>query len=203
MRPKAEEKRKRILRFIVQSIMENGIAPTLQEIADRFSMKSRGHVNHYIKEFVREGFIKRSRAARSIELVREKVGRLFPELLGVPLLGEVRAGPGLYAEENRQGILYPEDLLPEGRGYFALKVQRESMIQAGILDGDFLIVREQQNADVGDIVAAIVDGEEGMVKRFNRKDDQIILESANSEYPPITDKEVKVVGKVVRVIREL
>jgi repressor LexA len=160
-------------------------------------------VKGHLEALEKKGFIqRRSWTARGIELIKENVNRLFWNREGIPLVGRVAAGQPILAEENIEDVLKLEGLFPMDQGLFALRVQGDSMIEAGILEGDILIVRPQPTADVGDIVVAIL-GEEGTVKRFGRAGDHIRLEPANSKYLPIVTREARIVGVVIGVIRHL
>lgn len=195
------EKQRQILEFIVERIEERGAPPTMREIADRFAFASTASVKGHLDALEKKGFIQRREwTARGIELIKERVERLFGG--GIPLVGRVAAGQPILAEENIEDVLKLEGLFPTDQELFALRVQGDSMIDAGILEGDILIVRPQPTADVGDIVVAIL-GEEGTVKRFGRAGDHIRLEPANPNYLPIVTREARIVGVVIGVIRHL
>ncbi len=197
------EKQRQVLRFIVDCIEERGAPPTLREIAARFSFASPASVKGHLEALERKGFIRRREwTARGIEPVKERVRRLFWEREGIPLVGRVAAGRPILAEENIEDVLKLEGLFPTDQGLFALRVKGDSMIEAGILEGDILIVRPQPTADIGDIVVATL-GEEGTVKRFGRSGDHIKLEPANKNYLPIVTHEARIVGVVIGVIRHL
>lgn len=197
------EKQRQILEFIVERMAERGAPPTMREIADRFGFASPASVKGHLDALEKKGFIQRREwTARGIELVKERVEKLFWEREGIPLVGRVAAGQPILAEENIEDVLKLEGLFPTDQGLFALRVQGDSMIEAGILEGDVLVVRPQPTADVGDIVVAIL-GEEGTVKRFGRAGDHIRLEPANRNYLPIVTREARIAGVVVGVIRRL
>jgi len=123
-------------------------------------------------------------------------------LVQVPVLGKVAAGQPLLAQEEIEGYFgVPGDMLGDGRG-FLLSVRGDSMIDAGINDGDYVVVREQPTADNGDIVVALLDGE-GTVKRFYRENGRVRLQPANPRLDPIYTREVEVVGRVVGLFRRL
>lgn len=196
------DKQRKILEFIIDFLKERGAPPTIREIAGRFGFSSPASVLRHLLALERKGFIRRREyTARGIELVKESVRRLFLDE-GIPLVGRVAAGRPILAEENIEEVLKLEGLFPSDQGLFALKVRGDSMIEAGILEGDILIVRPQPTAQIGDIVVAIL-GDEGTVKRFGRAGDHIKLESANEKYPPIVTSDARIVGVVIGVVRKL
>jgi repressor LexA len=140
--------------------------------------------------------------ARGIELVQDQVRRLFWMREGIPLVGRVAAGRPILAEENIEEVLRLEGLFPADQELFTLRVQGDSMIEAGIQEGDILIVRPQPTAEDGEIVVAILD-DEGTVKRLRRAPDGIILEPANHNYEPIFTREARIVGVVIGLVRYL
>jgi len=195
------ERQRQILKFIVERIEEGGVPPTLREIAGHFGFASPASAKAHLRALEMKGFIRRREGqARGIELVRERVQRVFWEREGVPLVGRVAAGRPILAEENIEDVLKLEGLFPKDQGLFALRVRGDSMVGAGILEGDILIVRPQPTAEIGDIVVAIID-DEGTVKRLSRKGDRICLEAANPDYPPIIADDVRIVGVVIGLIR--
>jgi repressor LexA len=203
MRGELTEKQRQILGFIVERIAERGAPPTMREIAERFGFASPASVKGHLEALEKKGFIQRREwTARGIELVKERVSKLFWEREGIPLVGRVAAGRPILAEENIEEVLKLEGLFPVDQGLFALRVQGDSMIEAGILEGDILIVRPQPTAEIGDIVVAIL-GEEGTVKRFGRAGDHIRLEPANPNHLPIVTREARIVGVVLGVIRRI
>lgn len=196
-------KQKRILEYIVDMIEKRGSAPTLREIADRFGFTSPASAKSHLQALEKKGYIQRRPwSARGIELVKERVQKVFWRHEGIPLVGRVAAGKPILAEENIEEVLKLQGIFPHDEDLFALRVQGDSMIEAGIFEGDILIVRQQSTANVGDIVVALI-GDEGTVKRYGRAGDHIRLEPANAKYPPIITSEARVAGKVIGVIRRL
>lgn len=203
MRDGLTDKQRRILKFIVEVIERHGSAPTLREIAARFGFRSPASVQTHLRALEKKGYIKRRAwSARGIEPVGERVQRLFWRRAGIPLVGQVAAGKPILAEENIEEVLKLSGLFPHDQDLFALRVQGESMIGAGILPGDILIVRQQPTANIGDIVVALI-GDSGTVKRYGRAGDQIRLEPANPDYQPIITRSARIAGKVIGVIRQV
>ena len=197
-------KQTEILEFILDRLDGRGAAPTIREIADRFGFASPGSVQRHLDALEKKGFIRRREgASRGIEPVWETVREVFWRRFGIPVVGRVAAGAPILAEANIEQVLDLTDLFPNDDELFALRVQGDSMIEAGIFEGDFVILRPQPTAEAGQIVAAIVeDGDaEGTIKRFNRRGDQIVLEPANSNYQPIVADNVRIAGVALGVVR--
>ncbi len=203
MTEKLTRRQKEILRFVADCVKHQGAPPTVREIAAWFGMRSPASALRHLRALEAKGFLRRRpRAARGIELIQERVKRLFWEQEGIPLLGRVSAGEPLWDEENIESVLQFEGLFPTDQRCFALRVHGDSMSGAGILDGDLLIVRPQHWAEVGEVVVAVLDGEEGVVKRLTRAtEEEIVLESAHPAYPPIQTREFQIVGVVIGLIR--
>lgn len=197
------QKQHQVLAFIVKTVEERGLPPTIREIGNQLGTNSTWGVRRYLQALERKGFIKRHEGqARGIELVREQVRKLFLGPRHIPLVGRVAAGEPVLAVENIEGLLSLEELFPAGEN-FALRIQGESMKEAGILHGDIVIVRQQPTAEVGEIVVAIVNGEEATVKELAQLKGRLYLKPANPRYEPIPAEGAQIVGKVVGVIRKL
>ena len=198
------EKQEQILAFILDCVEARKAAPTIREIADRFGYASPGSVQRHLDALAKKRFIRRREGmSRGIEPVWENVRRVFWQRMGVPVVGRVAAGAPILAEENIEEVLDLQDLFPNDSELFALHVEGDSMIDAGIFDGDLVVLRLQPTAEIGQIVAAIVeDGDaEGTIKRFNRRGDQVVLEPANPNYRPIIADDVRIVGVAVGLVR--
>lgn len=194
-----------ILEFIVGIVEERGLPPTIREIGERFNIASTNGVWRHLQALERKGYIKRREGlARGIELVPERVRQLFYGRYHLPLVGRVAAGEPVLAVENIEGLLSLEELFPAEEG-FALRIQGDSMKDAGIFPGDIVIVRQQPTAEAGEVVVAIVNEEEATVKRLAQpeKSGEVRLEPANPRYDPIVSRDVQIVGKVIGVIRQL
>jgi len=194
-RKKLTPKQKKVLKFIYESIKFKQLPPTIREIAEQFGFSSTGTVRDYLKALVSKGYIKISSGkSRAIELVRET-------LFSFPILGKVQAGLGTLAVEEIEGYLNLDHLVFSEDDTFALRVKGDSMINAGIMEDDLVLVKKQEMAQTGDTIVALV-GEEATVKNLGRKGNRYVLEPANPAYQPILiDDTVSIVGKVISVIR--
>jgi len=199
-------RQKAILKYICQTIEESSRPPTVREIGREFSIDSTKGVVDHLAALERKGWITRQAGqARGIKPVRKKTERLFGSASGLPVVGSVVAGEPILAAENLEGLLKLEEFFPNWDDLFALRVQGDSMADAGIYRGDILIVRQQSQADIGDIVVVIVDDEKGTVKRLKKVDKSVHLEPANPEYETIIKDpgEVDIRGVVIGVVRKM
>ena len=194
-KPPLTEKQKDVLKFIYTQIRQTRLPPTIREIAARFQFSSTGTVRDYLKVLVEKGYIRiTANKSRAIELVQGA-------LLQVPILGRVHAGLPSLAVEEIEGYLDLDTLLFTDENTFALRVQGDSMINAGIFPNDLVLVRKQSVAQTGEVVVALV-GEEATVKTLRKADRQFLLEPANPKYDPIpVNEDVSIVGKVISVVR--
>ena len=197
---KITDRQRRTLREIETFIRRHNYPPTMQELADVLGITP-ASTHDQVNQLVRKGYLKReARKARGISVVKkakDSVARLVP----VPLVGTVAAGSPMLAEENRLGEVLVESSLVSAGHCFALRVSGDSMKKADILDGNVVIVRQQQLAENGDIVVALVDGE-ATVKRLYIREQQIELRPENSKFRPIPiglDTDLRIIGKVVGV----
>ena len=194
-----------VYQFIVDTLHERGYPPTVREIGDHFDMKSTGSVRDHLAALEKKGFIRReANTSRGIELIHAQ-DRPGTNTRSVPLMGQIAAGTPLLAEENQEDMLSVDNnLVGRGGTVFALRVKGDSMRDAGILDGDIVLVRQQADAVNGEIVAALVD-DEATVKTYFREKNHIRLQPANEAYAPIIvspdQGEVAVLGKVVGLTR--
>jgi repressor LexA len=196
------ERQRQILRFIGEQ-QQQGWTPSVREIGEAVGLRSSAAVQKQLAVLERKGYIRRlSGQARSIQLL--KPIHANSEQWQVPIVGDITAGAPILAEENIMGYLSVvyEALLAKPGVFFALKVQGESMIEAGILPGDYVVVMQQPTVENGDIVVALL-GEEATVKRFYREQDQVRLQPANAAMEPIIARDVKILGRVVSVIRRV
>ena len=194
-------KQLRVLMFIRDFLRTHGYAPTMQELADEFGL-SKVTVFEYIETLEEKGYLRRApNKARSLELREgidfpdERPGRL-------PLAGTIAAGKPVLAIENIE-YLDLEELFVSPHEKFVLEVRGDSMIGEHICDGDYVIVEKRQTANNGDLVVALVDGEDATLKRFYRTRQGVRLEAANPAYEPIITRNVQIQGVVVGVIRRL
>ena len=194
-------RQKQIYDFLVRSIREKGYAPSIAEIGQRFKIASTNGVSDHLKALERKGHIRRA-GRRAIEVLTPLGKALFAASRQVPILGRVAAGKPTISEENVEGLLAVPAEMARGE-VFVLKVKGESMTGAGILDGDYALVRCQETAENGEIVCALINGE-ATLKRFHQKGHSIILKPENRAYSPITvsQGELRIVGKIVGLIRK-
>ncbi|MDD3374590.1 MAG: transcriptional repressor LexA [Candidatus Omnitrophica bacterium] len=187
-------KQKNVLRFIFNQIRNEKIPPTIREIAQEFGFSSTGTVRDYLKALVDKGYIRVNEGkARAIELVKEA--------FRVPILGVVAAGNPTLAVEDIEGYVDLDDVYFSDSDIFALRVKGDSMIEAGIMPDDLVMVRRQSVAQVGEIVVALI-GEEATVKRLSKIGTHYFLVPANPKYQPISvTAETTIMGKVMTSIR--
>ncbi|MCG2706262.1 MAG: transcriptional repressor LexA [Candidatus Omnitrophica bacterium] len=195
--PELTHKQKKVLEFIRQRVHDH-IPPTIREIARHMGFSSTGTVRDYLKALENKGFLKRANnLSRSIELLKEKLNR-------IPIIASITAGGPNLAYEDIQGYVDTYDLLPKRLAHenvFALRVKGESMIEAGIMDGDIAIVHRQPVAGNGEIIAALLDNNEATLKRLRHRNNKTFLEAANKDYPPIY-KDFTIIGKIIAVLRK-
>ncbi len=178
---------------------ENGYPPSVREIARDLKIKSTATVHYYLKKLEESGIITKDAGRnRAISLTEEAL-----PFVSVPLVGTVTAGTPILAVENLDGYYpLPAEFTGAGENSFMLRVRGDSMIEAGIFDGDKIICRKQESADNGDIVVALID-DSATVKRFFKRDGKIILHPENSALSDIVLNDVAVLGKVTGLIRKL
>ncbi len=197
------KKQKEVLECIKISITENGFPPAIREICQYVNLKSTSSVHKYIEDLVEKGYLKKpaskKRAIEVVSLSNEPQTKLTYD---IPIIGSVAAGAPILAEENIIDT-FPIPLEYSHKGdLFILRVKGESMIEAGILDGDSIIVRQQTTAENGDIVVALID-DSATVKRFYKKEKYFELKPENESMSPIVLNEVEILGKVVGLFREI
>lgn len=196
-------KQQEILAVIQQSIKQRGYPPSVREIGEAVGLKSPSTVHAHLNKLEQSGAIRReSDKNRAIDVVGASSLR-NAAMVSVPLVGRVTAGQPILAVENiEETYPLPADLVGD-ENVFMLKVQGESMIQAGILDGDYILVRDQASARNGDIVVALIDEEEATVKRFFHEKTRIRLQPENDRMEPIYSENVSILGKVIGVYRKM
>ncbi len=192
---------KSILEYIRQKINESGYPPTVREICTAVGLRSTSTVHGYLARLEKLGVIKRDpSSSRAIELTEDVAWRQ-KKLMPTPLVGAVRAGDPIVADERVETVFpLPAELIGH-QNCFMLTVRGDSMINAGIQEGDLLVVAQQDTARNGDIVVALVGHDDATVKRFFREADHIRLQPENDEYEPILSKEVTILGRVVGLYR--
>lgn len=192
-----------ILDYIRSQVMENGFPPSVREICDAVGLKSTSTVHGHLKRLEKQGILKRdSMKPRAMALMNQQDEKNGDLVRMIPLLGPVAAGSPILAEESMSEMLpIPQFMLKDGK-HFALLVRGDSMIQAGILNGDYLVVHQQAHALNGDIVVAMINGD-ATVKRFYKEKNAIRLQPENDAMQPIITKDVEILGKVISVYRAL
>lgn len=195
----------RILTVIQESMTSRNYAPSMREIGEAVGLSSTASVSHQLNKLELLGFISRDpRRPRTIDLlgVEPAIQELMPDAAMVPLVGRIAAGGPITAEQNVEDVFaLPRQLVGQGE-LFLLKVVGESMIDAAICDGDWVVVRQQQTANNGDIVAALLE-EEATVKTFKQRDGHTWLLPRNSAFEPILGDHAVILGKVVAVLRSV
>ncbi len=208
------ERQRTILEVIRTSVTTRGYPPSIREIGDAVGLTSTSSVAHQLRTLERKGYLRRDAnrpravdvrgADDAVTAVRTEVAGsdALPEPTFVPVLGRIAAGGPILAEQAVEDVFpLPKELVGEG-SLFLLKVVGESMVDAAICDGDWVVVRQQNVADNGDIVAAMIDGE-ATVKTFKRTGGQVWLMPHNPAFDPIPGNDAAILGKVVTVIRKV
>lgn len=207
------ERQDDILRFIEETVQRVGYPPTVREIGAAVGLCSPASVQSHLAALEAKGYIRRGQAKRrALELVKPAPGREkpisrgasppFAGLYSIPLVGRVAAGDPLLAVEEAGECIDVPGYLGEPGVSFALRVKGSSMINAGILDGDVVVVKRQPDADDGDIVVALLE-DEATLKRFFREEGQVRLQPENDAMQPIFTRAPHIVGKVTGVLRRL
>lgn len=205
---KATDKQQRVLDYVKKQIKEEGYAPSVREICKALDLKSTSTVHGYLARLKKKGLIEKTdMKSRTIRLVDEEGKSQKPfftskEMVDVPIVGKVTAGMPILAVENiEDSFPLPLDFTGASET-FMLKVRGESMIDAGILDGDFILVKKQDTAQNGDIVVALIE-DEATVKKFYKEKGHIRLQPQNQFMQPIIVPTCSILGKVVGVFRKL
>jgi repressor LexA len=198
-------RQRRILEYIRRTVQERGYPPTVREIGEAVGLASSSSVHAQLANLERLGLVRRDAAKpRAMEL--RVPGAARPKGVSVPLLGRIAAGAPVLAEQNVEDhLLLPAAYAGED-DHFALRVTGDSMRDAGILDGDVVVVRRQDVAEEGAIVAALLSGpaeDEATIKRFHREDGRVVLVPENPAFEPTPLKAGRILGKVVAVLRKL
>ncbi len=205
MRPPLTERQQQMLDFIEHVVTTTGFPPSIRQIGEALDISSTNGVRAHLKALDKKGYIQRSlRTSRGIAMldrIKNTVAAAVQETVSVPILGRVTAGTPILAVENHDGQLALDPSLVKGDDVFALRVEGDSMIEAGILDGDYVLVRPQQSASNGDIVVALLKDDEVTVKRFFREADGIRLQPENQRLEPIMVPNASICGKVTGLIR--
>ena len=212
-RAETTRKERAILKFIEEQVMENGYPPSVREIGKAIGLSSTATVHAYLEKLEKHGFIKKQdKKGRTLKVIKGSDGKPVTksnknfytqrELVDVPIIGKITAGQPILAVENVTDTFpIPIDFVGNSES-FMLTVRGESMREAGILDGDYILVKKQNDARNGDIVVALI-GEEATVKTFYKEKDHIRLQPENSTMDPIIVPDCQILGKVAGVFRKM
>jgi repressor LexA len=204
-----------ILSTILETTEARGYPPSVRELQESSGLKSVASVAYQINALERMGYLRKgTNVARGLEVLRNVDGSLLSDTatpafavsdntVSIPLVGQIAAGTGTIAEQQVENIMQlPRELTGFGE-LFMLQVRGDSMVNAGIFDGDFVVVRQQATANNGDIVAALINGEEATVKTYKRTSDHVWLMPHNPDFAPIDGTDAHIMGIVVTVMRKL
>jgi repressor LexA len=198
------KRQKEIFDFIRRYAEKTGYPPTVREIGKAVGLHSSSTVHAHLANLEKIGLLRRDPSKpRAIELLFDKAKKTIrPDQAGLPLLGHVAAGAPILAEENIEEYIEIPDVVGGEEGDYVLRVRGESMVETGIFEGDYVIVRPTDDATDGEIVVALI-GEEATVKRFFRESDHIRLQPENETMEPIRSAEAMVIGRVIGVVRKV
>ncbi len=194
-------KQEEILNYIKNEILKRGFPPTVREICQTVGLKSTSSVHSHLESLEKNGYIRRDPTKpRAIEILDDSFNMLRREMVNVPVVGTVAAGQPILAEQNIDSYFpIPAEFMPNEQS-FILRVKGESMVNAGIMDGDQVIVRQQETARNGDIVVALID-DSATVKTFYKEDGHYRLQPENDSMDPIIVDDCQILGKVFGVFR--
>ncbi len=200
---KISSKQKEILEFMKNEILSKGYPPAVREICEAVNLKSTSSVHSHLETLEKNGYIRRDPAKpRAIEIVDDNFNLTRREIVNVPIVGTVTAGQPILAVENIESYFpIPMDYMPN-QETFMLKVKGESMVNAGIFDGDTILVQKQSHAKNGDFVVALIE-DSVTVKTFYKEKDYYRLQPENDYMDPIIVSEVDIIGKVIGLFRML
>jgi len=202
------KRQREVLDSICEFVEENGYPPTHEEIQLEIGLSSKSHVHFYLKALEREGYIERApNIPRGIRLTSKSARGRFANVIEVPFLGQIAAGdPISFSDAGHETIELTRDIVRDGEGLYALRVKGDSMIDALINDGDIVVMRHQQQAGNGEMVAVrLKDRDETTLKRFYREQGRVRLQPENPIMCPlyVHPANVEIQGKVVAVIRQM
>jgi len=201
---KVSKRQQAILDFIKSEVKKKGYPPSVREIGKAVGLASSSTVHSHLSQLEKKGYIKRDPTKpRAIEILDKEDLNAGSDAVKVPIIGKVTAGQPITAIENVEDYFLLPKKIARGESLFMLLVEGDSMIDAGIFDRDYVIVKQQATADNGDIIVAMTEDNEATVKRFYKEKDHIRLQPENSTMEPIILKNVSILGKVVGVYREI
>lgn len=200
---KISPKQQEILEYIKSQILERGFPPAVRDICEAVHLRSTSSVHSHLETLEKNGYIRRDPTKpRAIEILDDSFNFLRREMVNVPIVGRVAAGEPLLAQQNIEEYFpIPVEYMPN-KQTFMLKVKGESMINAGILDGDMVLVEQRQTAHDGEIIVALIE-DGATVKTFYREEGIIRLQPENDTMEPIITEDVQILGKVIGVFRFL
>ena len=198
---KISAKQKEILEYIKSQILDRGFPPAVRDICEAVHLKSTSSVHSHLETLEKNGYIRRDPTKpRAIEILDDTFNLMRREVTNVPIIGRVAAGEPILAEQNIENYFpIPMEMLPNNQT-FMLKVRGESMVNAGILDGDMILVEERQTASDGEMIVALVE-DSATVKTFYKEDGFIRLQPENDFMEPIIVEDAAILGKVIGVVR--
>ncbi|MBI5158212.1 MAG: transcriptional repressor LexA [Acidimicrobiia bacterium] len=197
------ERQREILELILETVRRRGYPPSVREIGEAVGLSSPSTVHSHLSALVEAGLLRRDPSKpRAIEVIEEEPDLRRAPVRDVPLVGRIAAGTPILAEEDIEEIFPLPTEIVGNDPVFMVRVHGDSMILAGIFDGDLVVIRRQPDARDGELVAALIDGEEATVKRLRREPGRVVLLPENPDYEPIVlTGGVEIIGKVVAVIR--
>ena len=201
-------RQQQVLDVILETLRNRGYPPTVREIGDAVGLSSPSTVHSHLNALMKAGYIRKDpskpRAIEVIDTGRDEASLLRAPVRDVPLVGNIAAGSPILAEEDIEEIYpLPTELVGDDP-VFMLRIRGDSMIDIGIFDRDYVVVKRQPTARDGQVVAALVNGEEATVKRLQRLDGRVVLKAENPDYPPMVYSDgVEILGVVVAVLRRV
>ncbi len=190
-----------ILAYIREHVEDRGYAPSYREIAEHFKLSSPATIHQYVKTLTEKGYLNsEDGSARSLEVLKPE--RAFPFAIELPLVGLITAGLPIEAVEERETMAVPTQFVVDGANSYVLRVKGQSMIEDGILNGDFVVVERNPSPKNGEVVVALLDNAYATLKRFYREENRIRLQPANRTMDPIYVKDCIIQGVVRAVIRK-
>lgn len=197
------DKQQQILEFIKQRILEKGYPPAVREICEAVHLRSTSSVHSHLETLERKGYIRRDPTKpRAIEIIDDDFNLARREIIHIPIIGTITAGEPILAAENIEDYFPVQPDFISNKKTFMLHVRGESMINAGILDGDMVIVEQQPTASNGEIVAAMID-DSATIKTFYKEDGYYRLQPENDAMDPIIVPKVSIIGKVIGLYRSM
>lgn len=197
------DKQQQILKFIKQRILEKGYPPAVREICEAVHLRSTSSVHSHLETLERKGYIRRDPTKpRAIEIIDDAFNLSRREIVHIPIVGTITAGEPILAVENIEDYFPMQPDFISNKNTFMLHVRGESMVNAGILDGDMVIVEQQDTASNGDMVVALIE-DSATVKTFYKEDGYYRLQPENDTMDPIIVSEVSIIGKVIGLYRSM